>query len=185
MFERFTKEARAAVVEAQQVARGTRSATIDTRHLLASLSSTAGPAADALRAAGLDPAEVGARARRAVTEGEPLDAGALAAVGVDLDEVRRRTDEVFGAGALDRAGARTTRRGKHVPFTDDAKKALELSLREAVRLKDKGIDGRHLLLGILRADCPGGRVLQAALHDAGTDVAALRTAAERSARTAA
>ncbi|CAM3460021.1 Clp protease N-terminal domain-containing protein [Isoptericola cucumis] len=178
MFERFTKDARSVVVDAQQVARELRSATIDTRHLLASLAGSADGAA-ALRAAGLDPADVAARARRDVAAGEPLDADALAAVGVDLDEVRRRTDEVFGTGALDRAGSAHARRGKHVPFTTDAKKALELALREAVRLKDSGIGSRHLLLGILRADCPGGRVLAATASDAGTDVAALRAAVER------
>jgi len=184
MFEKFTKEARAAVVEAQQVARETRSATIDTRHLLAALVGDAGPAADALRAAGLDPDDVVARARRSIASGEPLDAGALAAVGVDLEEIRRRTDEVFGAGALDRAGARGPRRGKHVPFTDDAKKSLELALREAVRLKDRGIDGGHLLLGVLRADCPGRRVLSDAASAADTDLAAVRVAVERAARAA-
>jgi ATP-dependent Clp protease ATP-binding subunit ClpA len=184
MFERFTKEARAAVVEAQQVARETRSATIDTRHLLAALVAGPGPAADALRDAGLDPDDVGARARRSITSGEPLDADALAAVGVDLDAVRRRTDEVFGPGALDRAGAGKPRRGGHVPFTDDAKKALELALREAVRLKDKGIDGGHLLLGVLRADCPGRRVLADAAGAADIELSAVRDAVARAARAA-
>ncbi|GAA1714201.1 Clp protease N-terminal domain-containing protein [Isoptericola hypogeus] len=184
MFESFTKEARGAVVDAQQVATGLRSATIDTRHLLVALAEGEGPAASGLGAAGLDPADVAGRARTAISEGEALDADALAAVGVDLDEVRRRTDEVFGTGALDRAGAKHGRRGRHVPFTDDAKKALELALREAIRLKAKGIDSTHLLLGVVRADCPGGRVLEAALHDAGGDLPALRTAVERAGRAA-
>jgi ATP-dependent Clp protease ATP-binding subunit ClpA len=179
MFERFTRDAREIVVGAQQVARETRSATIDTRHLVVALADGVGPVPAALRSAGLEPDDVAARARRSVTSGEPLDADALAAIGVDLDAVRRQTDQVFGAGALDRAGRRPSRRGGHVPFTKDAKKALELSLREAVRLHDKSIETRHLLLGILRSDCPGGNVLAAALHDAGTDVAALRAAVER------
>jgi ATP-dependent Clp protease ATP-binding subunit ClpA len=179
MFERFTRDAREAVVGAQQVARETRSATIDTRHLLVSLVDGGGPVPDMLRSAGLRPDDVSARARRSLTSGEPLDADALAAVGVDLAEVRRQTDQVFGAGALDRAGRRPSRRGGHVPFARDAKKALELALREAVRLHDKGIGTRHLLLGLLRADTPGGRVLETALHDAGTDVPALRAAVER------
>ncbi|MFC7877509.1 Clp protease N-terminal domain-containing protein [Isoptericola sp. NPDC057391] len=184
MFERFTKEARAAVVDAQQVARETRSATIDTRHLLAALVGGPGPAADALRATGVDPDDVVAGARRSITSGEALDADALAAVGVDLDAVRRRTDEVFGPGALDRAGAGRPRRGSHIPFTDDAKKALELALREAVRLKDKGIGGGHLLLGVLRADCPGRRLLADAAGAAGTELPAVRAAVERASRAA-
>jgi ATP-dependent Clp protease ATP-binding subunit ClpA len=185
MFERFTKEARAAVVDAQVVAHALHSPTIDTRHLLVAVTEAdGGPAASALRAAGLDPADVAARGRRSIGAGDALDAEALAAVGVDLDEVRRRTDEVFGAGALDRAGARRTRRGAHVPFATDAKKALELALREAIRLKDSGIDSPHLLLGVLRADSPGRRVLTDALDAAGADADALRAAAESGRRAA-
>ncbi|MCA5892566.1 hypothetical protein LEP48_04255 [Isoptericola sp. NEAU-Y5] len=179
MFERFTKEARAAVVDAQLVARELRSARIDSRHLLIALVGSPGPASSALRDVGLDPDALVVAARRDISQGEPLDAEALAAVGVDLDEIRRRTDEVFGAGALDRAGAPEHRRGKHIPFTADAKKTLELALRESVRLKDRGIHGGHLLLGLVRADCPGGRVLETALLAAGTDVPGLRTAVEQ------
>ncbi|MFC8600267.1 Clp protease N-terminal domain-containing protein, partial [Isoptericola sp. NPDC057191] len=171
MFERFTKDARAVVVGAQEVAVELRTDTIDTRHLVVSLTRRDATAAAALRAVGLDPADVEARCRRAVEAEDSLDGAALAAVGVDLAEVRRRTDEVFGRGALDRAG-KPRRQRSHHPFAPDAKKALELALREAVRLGDKGIDEGHLLLGVLRADCPGGRVLESALHDAGSDVPA-------------
>ncbi|MFI2103828.1 Clp protease N-terminal domain-containing protein [Isoptericola sp. NPDC019693] len=176
MFERFTKDARAVVVDAQEVAVDLRTATIDTRHLVVALARREGTAA-ALRTTGLDPADVEARCRRAVEADDSLDGAALASVGVDLDEVRRRTDEVFGRGALERAG-KPRRQRSHHPFTPDAKKSLELALREAVRLGDKSIGERHLMLGVLRADCPGGRVLQSALHDAGSDVAALRAAAQ-------
>lgn len=178
MFEKFSKEARSAVVEAQTVAREAGSTAIDTRHVLVALAAAPGPA-DALRGAGLDPADT-ARAVRDDLRAGGIDAEALAMLGVDLEAVRRETDAVFGAGALDRAGRRA-RKG-HIPFTPDAKKALELALREAVRLQDKSIDGRHLLLGILRADCPGGRVLERALQGTGSDVAALRTAVEQQRR---
>ena len=178
MFERFTKEARSTVQHAVAAAQASRSPAVDTRHLLMALLEAESTAAGALRAAGLDRADVAERARRDVADDATLDGAALAAVGVDLEEVRRRTDEVFGTGALERAGARGSRRGRHTPFTDDAKKALELALREAIRLKDRSIDGDHLLLGILRADCPGGRVLAAAARDAGTDVVGLRSAVE-------
>jgi hypothetical protein len=50
-------------------------------------------------------------------------------VGIDLDEVRRSVEEAFGPGALDRG--RGARAG-HIPFTRGAKKALELSLHEAL-----------------------------------------------------
>jgi ATP-dependent Clp protease ATP-binding subunit ClpA len=181
MFERFSTEARAAVVEAQTVARQVGTASIDTRHLLVALAEAPGPALDALRTAGLDPATVAADARSDLASGG-LDTEALASLGIDLDSVRRQADATFGTGALERAG-RKHRKG-HIPFMPDAKKALELSLREAIRLKDPGIDGGHLLLGILRADCPAGRVLEAALHDAGTDLPALRAAVEQHHRAA-
>ena len=77
-----------------------------------------------------------------------LDAEALASVGIDLEAVRESADAVFGKGALDRAG-RAPVKG-HIPFTADAKKVLELALREAVRLRTNRIDGAMLLLGMLR-----------------------------------
>ncbi len=45
-----------------------------------------------------------------------------------------------------------TRRGGHVPFAKDAKKALELALREAVALRHDYIGTEHVLLGLLRGD---------------------------------
>ena len=54
-----------------------------------------------------------------------LDAEALAAIGIDLEEVNRRAENVFGPGALT-----TTRKSKkHIPFARDAKKAIELALQ--------------------------------------------------------
>jgi ATP-dependent Clp protease ATP-binding subunit ClpC len=40
----------------------------------------------------------------------------------------------------------------HIPFTPRAKKALELSLREALQLGDSYIGTEHLLLGLIRQD---------------------------------
>ena len=59
----------------------------------------------------------------------------------------------------------------HLPFTPAAKKAVELSLREALRLGDRRIDDEHLLLGAIgRADA-GASVLLGRL---GIDPAAVR-----------
>ena len=44
------------------------------------------------------------------------------------------------------------RTGERLPFTPEAKKALELSLREALRIKHSYIGTEHLLLGLLRRD---------------------------------
>ena len=107
-----------------------------------------------------------------------LDADALAAIGIDLDEVRTRIEATFGPGALSRAASRShlpetrrplhrrllrrrgpghpaRRRGPnngpvrgHIPFTPRAKKSLELSLREALSLGDNYIGLEHLALAL-------------------------------------
>ncbi|MCD9154909.1 Clp protease N-terminal domain-containing protein [Aeromicrobium duanguangcaii] len=171
MFERFTKEARTAVTTAQEVARDASTRTIDTRHLVVALAREAGPAREALRDAGVDAAALVASATTELRAGG-LDADALAGIGIDLEAVRREADRTFGADALDRAARRS---GGHIPFTTDAKKSLELALREAIRLKHRTIDGRHLLLGVLRANGPGVALL--VRH--GVDPDAVRVAAER------
>src|SRR6266540_3659545 len=116
MFERFTDRARESVVQAQVEARELRHGYIGTEHLLLGI----------LRV-GID---VGtARADVVALIGEPLetdenDAEALRAIGIDVEEVRRRIEETFGPGALDRRVRRrwgTRRRGRcdpvagHVP----------------------------------------------------------------------
>ncbi len=46
---------------------------------------------------------------------------------------------------------RTGKSGKrHLPFTRNAKKALELSLRESLALGHKHIGPEHILLGLIR-----------------------------------
>lgn len=169
MFERFSREARGAVIAAQQVARATASRAVDTRHVLVALTEGTGPAATALRDAGID-IERFATAVRSDLTAAGLDTEALASLGIDLAAVRERTDAVFGPGALDRAGQSPG----HIPFTRDAKKALELALRETLRLEQKTIDGRHLLLGIVRTDCPG----RDTLTERGVDLDELRSALE-------
>lgn len=186
MFERFTAAARLAVVYAQDVANQLHSSHVDTQHLLVALIEAHGTLSDTLRAAGLDPGDVAGRARAAITAADALDGAALASLGIDLEAVRASTDRWFGKGSLDAAARprRSSPKG-HVPFTADAKKALELSLREAIRLKQKSIDPRHLLLGILRAESPGGRVLAGAAAEAGLELPVLRLALERPADAAA
>ncbi|WP_107659531.1 Clp protease N-terminal domain-containing protein [Nocardia suismassiliense] len=164
MFERFTKSARLAVVTAQEDARELRSATIEIEHVLLGLLSQGEHDLKALLAdAGITHDSVmSALAKRG--KGEPLgaeDAEALRSIGIDLDAVRETLAENFGEDALDRAAPREEKRGLfgwgrggdfgHIPFTRDAKKVLELSLREALARKDKAIESGHLLLGILRA----------------------------------
>ncbi len=179
MFERFTADARDVVMRAQAVARESGTRSIDGRHLLLGLAETEGPAADALASVGIDPVGL-ARDLRAELQSGGLDAEALASVGIDLAAVRASADAVFGKDALDRAG-RSPSKG-HIPFTADAKKALELALREAVRLHTNRIDGAMLLLGTLRdTGSPAARTLGRALAEAGSSPSALRLAVERAA----
>lgn len=167
MFERFTREARAAVSAAVLHARDAGSQRFDTRHLLLALLDGSGPRA-ALWDADANAAECVAALKRSVRDGS-LDAEALASIGVDLEAVSARIDAVFGPDAL-RRGARVGARPRVAP---DVKKALQLALREAIRLRDRSIDAHHLMLGVLRADCPGRRILARYV-----DLARLREALE-------
>jgi ATP-dependent Clp protease ATP-binding subunit ClpA len=177
-FERFTEKARTAVVLAQQGARERGDDTIDTGHLLRALFAVP----DNLAVMVLE----GFSVRRADVEsdldrhrppapGAPSDAGALASLGIDLDEVRRRVEEAFGPGALDRVRRPRGRRwGGHIPFAKGSKKALELALREAIGMGHNYIGTEHLLLGMLRGDGPAHDVLVAR----GVDLAAARVIVE-------
>jgi ATP-dependent Clp protease ATP-binding subunit ClpA len=166
MFERFTEQAREVVVRAQSEARLLRHHYIGTEHLLLGLAhEESGVAVAALNRIGADRAWLRERVRAIVGEGapgtfDPDDADALRLIGIDLDEVRRRAEETFGPGALDRPrrwrgrrwfGARCEPSASgHVPFTPRAKRALELSLREALRLGHDSIGAEHVLLGLIR-----------------------------------
>ena len=113
MFERFTRErarggrAGAGRGARDRAARGSArprccSASPAATGRARGCSPTTAPRYDALRA-------------RVVSGG--LDGEALAAIGIDLDEIRRRAEANFGPGALERGAAP---RGSHVPFTAQA-----------------------------------------------------------------
>jgi ATP-dependent Clp protease ATP-binding subunit ClpA len=171
MFERFTDEARAVVAGAQDQARELRSPSIEVEHLL--LAMLAGASHDGLGGAVLIANGVTAPAIKAAVSNDALDPDALAMLGIDLDEVRRAAEEQFGPGALSRRPPVDMPEG-HIPFTKRAKKVLEYALRAAVRLGSDRIDSAHLLLGIIREDADGNRLLDRI----GVDVDRLRTEAE-------
>jgi|SRR5829696_5490056 len=156
MFERFTQGARKATVDAQVAARRLGHGHIGTEHLLLGLLETDGVAAGVLGGLGVTPAAVEREVLAEVGRG-PLgeaDAEALGAIGIDLDEVRRRLEASFGPGALhwhpDPHCRHERRPGGHIPFTPRSKKVLELSLREALALKHRYIGTEHILLGLIR-----------------------------------
>ncbi|MBA2295088.1 MAG: hypothetical protein H0W16_08135, partial [Actinobacteria bacterium] len=123
-------------------------------HLLLGLGATLGTAAgDCLAQLGAHPAAL----RHAIVDVvgrcvDRPDADALRELGIDFDEVRRRAEEAFGPGALERtrAGRRAfgARTGA-IPFTPRAKEALELALKASVARHDGEIGSAHVLLGIL------------------------------------
>lgn len=176
MFERFTDEARDVVRRAQREARSLGHPSIGSEHLLLALAAqpqtaahavlgTFGITAERFRAAIVD--RIGSGGQFGAS-----GADALRALGIDLDEVRRRIEERFGAGALDapvrprrraRIQWRRTRdgeqRGGAIPFTPHAKQVLELALREALALKDRHLGPEHILLGILRMKDNTGKEL--------------------------
>jgi ATP-dependent Clp protease ATP-binding subunit ClpA len=156
MFERFTGEARRVVVIAQEEARNAGDPCIDCAHLLLGVAEVPGPGRAVLEGLGVRTSQL----RRATGEvgdpdAQPLDADALAALGIDLGRVREAAEAAFGVGALDAGRRRWGRRrppSGHLPFTPGSKKSLELSLRAAARRGDHAIDTRHLLMGLLGAE---------------------------------
>ena len=164
MFERFTKEARAVVVLAEEEAGALAADRIGTEHLLLGLAAERGGAARVLEPLGLGHAALREELERS---GGGLDADALAAIGIDLDEVRRRVEASFGPGALGR------RRAGRPRFAPRAKKTLELALREAIALGDRQIGSEHVLLGLMRDP---GEPVAAILRRRGQSPEAVRAA---------
>jgi len=184
MFERFTEAARGVVIRAQVEAHELHHPHIGTEHLLlALLSDESGTAYTVLHGAGIDAPRVRSEITRLVAAPpkllSPEDAEALRTIGIDPDEVLARIEESFGPGALDppppapRRGLLRRRRSTGTRFTPRAKKVLELSLREAIRLDHHHIGTEHLLLGLIRE---GNGLAARILTDAGVSLADLRRA---------
>jgi ATP-dependent Clp protease ATP-binding subunit ClpC len=131
MFERFTDRARRVVVLAQEEARLLSHNYIGTEHILLGL----------------------------IREGEGVAASALQSLGISLEAVRSKVEEVIGTGERGPVG--------HIPFTPRAKKVLELSLREALQLGHDYIGTEHILLGLIRE---GQSVAAKVLRKLGADL---------------
>jgi ATP-dependent Clp protease ATP-binding subunit ClpC len=131
MFERFTDRARLVVVRAQEEARTLGHDYIGTEHILLGL----------------------------VHDGGGLAAKALESLGIDLEAVRQRVEEVTGRGEQARSG--------HIPFTPRAKRVLELALQESQSLGHDYIGTEHILLGLIRQ---GEGVAAQVLSELGADL---------------
>lgn len=82
-----------------------------------------------------------------------IGAQALVGVGASLARIREQARDVIEKGVTGSS------RG-HIPFSAESKKALELSLRECLRLRDHRLSSQHLVLGVLRdGRSPGARIL--------------------------
>ncbi|WP_019932603.1 Clp protease N-terminal domain-containing protein [Nocardia sp. BMG111209] len=167
MFERFAETTRASVMTAAEEARDLRSPSLDVEHLLLGVVRHADDdLRELLTERGLEAEEIRKVLYRR-SSGNPLgeeDAAALRSIGIDLDVVRESLTATFGEDALDRVPAGREPEGRwarlagrpgfRTPVAKDAKKALELSIRETLLRHSNRIEAGHLLLGVLRAANP-------------------------------
>ena len=183
MFERFTDKARKIVSLALAKAKEQGDDQVRPVHMLYGVTATDGVAARALTALGVDAAAVERELGRAGGASGSLggrdgaadgDAEALAAIGIDLDEIKRKIEESFGPGALERVPP--TPKGPppwtgRLPLSEQAKLSLALSLKEARTLHHSYIGTEHVLLGLMRVAerYPHGEFAAATLPDLGLD----------------
>lgn len=149
MFERFTSDAQQVVVVAREQAVRRGGDRIRPLHLLYGLVTTDGVAARVLAGLGVstDVAERELGGAPLSPEGDDSDAAALRAIGIDIEEIRRKAEENFGAGALDRVAADSPQ--ARIRLTGESKAALTLTLREARSLHHTYLGTEHLLLALL------------------------------------
>ena len=119
---------------------------VGTEHLLlALLAHRTGSATVAVERLGISPERIRERvlAKLAKPSTPGLDPEALAALGIDLDRVRARIEDAFGAGALEQTRAGCMR------IAPRAKLALAYAVDEA---HGQPVSERHLLTGLLRSE---------------------------------
>ena len=165
IFGRFTEQAQRVLDLAQEEGDRCGHRYLGPEHvLLGLLAEGRSGAAGVLRATGVD--LVAARAALARLAGlgvvpapRPSDAELLSSLGIDLDAVRRDTEQTFGVQAVGEATWRVTRRrwwrGAQVVWTPlcgppfVAKRALQLASEQAQALGHREVWPEHLLLGVL------------------------------------
>lgn len=98
-----------------------------------------------------------------LAEGQGIGALTLRSLDVSIDAARAKVVALVGRGERAPSG--------HIPFTPQAKRALEGALREAMHSGDHEIGTEHLLLGLIReGDSTAARVLT----DLGVDLDGIR-----------
>jgi ATP-dependent Clp protease ATP-binding subunit ClpA len=143
MFESFTDFARQTVVGAMQEADVLGHPAIGTEHLLLSLAKLPGLASIVLTRHEITPAVIAAEVAERTHQLPEHEA--LAAIGIDLNELVRKAEEVFGPDAI----------GKQPRVTELLRAVFDRAVDEATELGST-YEGRvfvgteHLLLGLLR-----------------------------------
>jgi ATP-dependent Clp protease ATP-binding subunit ClpC len=94
-----------------------------------------------------------------IDEGQGVATTALTSMGISLEDMRQAVQDTIGRGAQPPESG-------HIPFTPQAKKVLELSLRESMQLGHEYIGTEHILLALIRE---GGGAAQL-LAGAGVDL---------------
>lgn len=192
MFERFTHESKDLIQSAHEHARRLDHLWVGTEHLLLALASSPGGVAGTFDAHGLSPARLEGAVLAHLAASDSEEREALQAIGIDLDRVREALELESGPSLLEmrlekarqrfpRAWRRSHRPLLSRPFTSRAKRALELALQEALRLKHKTIEPEHIALGILRQ---GAGVAGAVLDELAIETDSLRADLETSLRMA-
>jgi hypothetical protein len=104
VFDRFTELAKRAIVASEDAALSLRHDFIGTGHLLLGLISTAGTAGEVLRQHGVELSRArDVTVRQLEAAGAPATGGqaardALSMIGIDVYEIQRRADAIFGPG---------------------------------------------------------------------------------------
>lgn len=165
MFERFTPAARQVVVEAQQKAVAQNAPEITPMHvLLALLTEPANEAGRLLARLGVSVQDVvreaaaeveRVRRRGGITE---ADVRALDELGIDVDQIIDRLEQTHGPNPFATAQPVRGKRG-HLPFADDSKKSLELSVREVAEMGGRELGPEHILLALAVLRGPAADVL--------------------------
>lgn len=135
IFNRFAKEARVCSRYAEDEARALGHDSIGDEDLLLGILH----AEDSVAAAVLSPSGVTLETAR--EESKQMLSEALSSIGISLGDIRQEVGEAFDMSVPN---------GRRIPFSPLAKKALEQSLVEAIRLNDNYVGTAHILLGILR-----------------------------------
>jgi ATP-dependent Clp protease ATP-binding subunit ClpA len=181
LFGRFSEQAHRVLDLAQEEAERGGHRYLGPEHvLLGLLAESHSRAAQVLRTHGVDLAAARTALAHLAGQGlvpapRPSDAELLMTFGIDLDAIRRETEQTFGFQALGEATWRVTRRrwwrGRRVVWTPlcgppfVAKRALQLASEQAQALGHGEVTAEHLLLGVLEdARQPANKVRVSRRH---------------------